>query len=60
MYNRKMEGGKGFVFQSRFKSTLIEKAFFLACPLFCLPCQGVEKRVLDSQKLLLSRFAKIY
>ncbi len=29
MYYRKMEGGKGYVFQSRFKSTLIENDSYL-------------------------------
>jgi hypothetical protein len=29
MYYRKIEGGKGYVFQSRFKSTLIENDSYL-------------------------------
>ena len=50
MYYRKVEGGKGYMFQSRFKSTLIENDSYLIQSLLYLLLNPVRAGIHEKEK----------
>jgi REP element-mobilizing transposase RayT len=50
MYYRKEEGGKGYVFQSKFKSTLIENDSYLSQSLLYLLLNPVRAGIVHNNK----------
>ena len=60
MYYRKMEGGKGYVFQSRFKSTLIENDSYLIQSIQYLPRNPVRAGIVQNPEDYIWSSAKDY